>query len=84
MKIEIEKFVIMDKNRTLIAKGVPRNRYLVMVDDINDKKRILYYDSFNKAKSAYECSGFYKFGIDRDYKYELEPVKVKITIEEVK
>lgn len=41
MIIEEKVWVIVSKDRKVIAKGVPRDRYLVAIDDEKDKKRIL-------------------------------------------
>lgn len=87
LKLKVNKWVIMDRDRTVIAKGVPRNRYLIPVDDVKDKKRILYYGSKGRAISGYTSSGFYN-NFDRNnppshIKYELEPVRVQITVTEI-
>ena len=86
------KWVIMSTDRKLIAKGNPRNRRLILVDDIKDNKRILFYDSQKRAEAAYRDSGFY-IGDTRDSdKYEkynglefkdfLVAVAVNVTITE--
>lgn len=78
------KWVIMDKDRTVIAKGVPRNRWLISVDDKRDKKRVLYYTSEAKAIAGFTGSGFYnswKPGTRESY--ELEAVRVELTIQEI-
>lgn len=62
-------FVIMSKCRQYIAKGAPRNRYLVHVDNVKDKKRILTYNSKGKAESAFMVSGFYTYGL-KNFPYE--------------
>lgn len=49
----------MSKDRKLIAKGVPRNRYICHIDE-NDKKRFLTYGSEGKARSGFEGNGFFK------------------------
>lgn len=53
------KWIIMSKDRTLIAKGTPRNRALVHVNNDKDKKRILTYDSKGRAEAGFKVSGFY-------------------------
>lgn len=63
-KQEDTVWVIMSKNRKLIAKGVPRNRSLVLVNDINDSQRILTYSTKNKAESAFKNHGFYDWGLE--------------------
>lgn len=49
----------MDKKRKVIAKGIPRNRYLMMLDDPKDKKRILTYSSKAMAEAAFRDVWFY-------------------------
>jgi hypothetical protein len=49
----------MSKDRSLIAKGTPRNRELVRVDDPKDTKRYLTYSSKAKAEAGFKVSGFY-------------------------
>lgn len=76
------KWVIMDKERTVIAKGVPRDRHLVLVNDVKDKKRILFYTSYNMAKNGYS-TGFYSSGLPKYWnEYDLEPVEVEVIIKE--
>ena len=78
----------MTTDRSKIAKGVPRNRYLINVDDVKDKKRVLYYDSKAKAESAFKISGFYgnNYFDEKKGKYAkfpLEAVEVEIKIKEI-
>lgn len=84
-------WLIMDKTRKVIAKGVPRNRYLCLVDDQTDKKRLLTYNSEGMAKNGFISSGFYngagvkqylndKYGADSDIINCLEPVKAIIIV----
>ena len=61
MSFEIKKelWVIMSKDRAVIAKGVPRSRYLELVDS-DDTKRILTYSSEAKARLGFSNgNGFY-------------------------
>lgn len=59
----------MSLDRTRIAKGVPRSRYMIPLADTKDKKRILTYSSENMAKAAFSNGlGFY--GQDRDEQFE--------------
>jgi hypothetical protein len=78
LNIQETKWVIMSKDRTFIAKGQVRNRWLVPVD-APDKKRVLYYDTQRKAESAFNDYGFY--GMRKGI--ELEAVKVEISIHEI-
>lgn len=59
----------MSKNRTLVAKGTPRNRELVRVDNLKDTKRYLTYSSKGKAESGFKISGFYGEGQILGYKW---------------
>lgn len=88
MKLKFRKYVIMSKDRKVIAKGSPRNRHLVKLDDTKDKKRILYYDNKKVAINAYTACGFF-IPSDVDITHEnrcekLEPVLIEITISEIK
>lgn len=76
------KWIIMDKERTVIAKGVTRDQHLVSVNDIADNKRILYYTSAGMARAGYS-TGFWTFGLPKHWdEYELEPVEVEFIIRE--
>lgn len=57
MELKYEVWVIMSKDRSIIAKGTPRNRYLCKINESN--KRILTYQSKAKAESAFKNNGFY-------------------------
>ncbi len=87
MEIKEKVFVIMSKDRQVIAKGVPRSRYLICVNDTKDKKRILTYPSRGYAESAFKNSYFYdgysKFGDETRKVYkadDLEAVECTMTI----
>ena len=85
MKIEIIRWVIMDNERRVIAKGVPKYRYLVPVNK-DDDKRVMYYGTKRKAESAFTKYGFfdnYDPNTTTRVGYQLEAVPVKITIEEI-
>jgi len=73
-------WVIMTKNRKYIAKGVPRNRYMVSVDDIDDTKRYLTYSSKGKAEAGFKISGFYFQHLIPEDEREFEAVPVNISI----
>ena len=60
MEVKESVWVIVSKDRKVIAKGVPRNRYLISIDDKNDKKRILTYASKGKAEAGFKDSYFYQ------------------------
>jgi hypothetical protein len=70
----------MDKERTVLAKGNVRDRHLVDLADTKDQKRILTYTTPGRARGAFKNYGFYD---EPDEDYELEAVKVEITIREV-
>lgn len=62
MKTEIfntKVWLIMSKDRKLVAKGTPRNRELIRVNDGKDKKRFLTYSSKGRAESAFRDNGFF-------------------------
>jgi len=75
----------MSKDRKVIAKGVPRNRELVLVDDEKDKKRILTYSSKKMAEVGFK-SGFYGqglldgFGLGCRLKDFVEAVECEMTL----
>jgi len=85
-EIKNEKvWVIMSKDRLLIAKGTPRNRCLIEVSNTKDKKRILTYASKGKAESAFKISGFYTYQLPAEFKNageaeNLEAVECNITL----
>ena len=56
---DITVWVIMSKDRTLIAKGNVRDRHLVPVDDVHDTRRILTYSSKGRATGAFKSSVFW-------------------------
>jgi len=60
-------WLIMDKKRNVIAKGVPRNRYLILVDNLKDKKRVLTYSSKKMAENGFKSSFFYTTGAADKY-----------------
>lgn len=81
-----EIWVIMSKCRKYIAKGTPRNRELIEVENTSDNKRILTYSSKSKAELAFKNNGFYTYGI-REFPYNnvnrseyLEAVNCKMSI----
>lgn len=59
----------MTKCRKFIAKGTPRNRELISIDDKKDKKRYLTYSSKGMAESAFKTSGFSTYRIE-DFPYD--------------
>jgi hypothetical protein len=52
-------WLIMSKDRQYVAKGIPRNRYMVSVDDKKCKKRYITYSSKGMAEAGFKNSGFY-------------------------
>jgi hypothetical protein len=81
--IEETKWIIISKDRRFIAKGVPRNRWLVPIDEkTND--RILLYSTEKKAKDAFMSNWFFTTDESKHLKPEdLEAVKVQITYEAI-
>lgn len=78
-------WIIMSTDRKLIAKGTPRNRALIEVDNIKDKKRILTYASRGKAESAFKISGFSTWNLPDEIRKngsteKLEAVECNLTL----
>lgn len=59
MTREEKIWVIMSKDRKVIAKGTPRNRYLVHLFDTKNRLRYLTYTSKAMAESAFKNNFFY-------------------------
>ena len=76
MKIIENKWIIMTKDRKRIAKGVPRDRWIIDMSNKKDKKRILTYNSKAKAEAAFKRSGFYGGRPDD----QLEAVEVEVVM----
>lgn len=73
MKLELDSvYLILSKNRKLIARGVPRNRYICHIDE-KTKKRILTYSSKGMAESGFKNSGFYLSDESKEYVKEKHP-----------
>lgn len=83
MKIHEEKvWVIMSKCRQYIAKGTPRNRCLVRLDNKKDKKRLLTYKSEGMAISGFMNNWFYTWGLKLETpltKEDMEAVEITLT-----
>ena len=77
------KWIVMDKDRTVIAKGESRYKYLISINDEKDNKRTLFYSTRNRASNCRDGSFMNNGDSFKGYKYHVEPVKVKIIIEEV-
>jgi hypothetical protein len=81
-------WIIMSKDRKFIAKGIPRSRYLMSVDDPTEM-RLLTYSSKGRAEAGFKSSGFYSQYKLPGYKYGeplatwLEAVPIKMTLEEI-
>ncbi len=84
LEFKQNKWIIVSKDRKIIAKGIPRNRYLIPVKDTKDKKRILYYDSQKKAEAGFCSSWFFTNQISEKYEpQDMEAVEVEITFKEI-
>ena len=81
--IKIEAFMIMSKDRSLIATGNVRNRTITPVNKIRKGERLLTYKTEGKAVSAFTKHGFYGINQITDDN-PLEAVPTTITIEERK
>lgn len=79
-------WLIMSKDRTVVAKGTPRNRELCKVEG-KDKKRYLTYSSKKRAEAGFRGSGFFGTGLLKGYTRmddlsdHLEAVECKMTLE---
>lgn len=74
-----KKWIIMSKCGKVIAKGTPRNRCLVLVNDKNNK-RLLTYPSKKVAENAFKLSWFYNYSGIEDSKLKLIAVEVEIVV----
>lgn len=86
LNLKFKKWVIMDKQRRVIAKGVPRNRSLILLSDKDDQQRILDYTTKKRAEAGFTGCGFWgnKDPENEGKKYDLEAVSVEIVIKEIK
>jgi len=76
-------WLIMTKDNKMIAKGVPRNRYLVKISDEKDKKRMLTYSSEKMAINGFTNSGFYNSsGYERSEDFKAVKAIMVIEIED--
>jgi hypothetical protein len=85
-------WIIMDKTHKIIAKGAPRSyHYLILTDDIKDRKRVLIYNSEGSARNAIISSTFaigdgvqsylhMKYGGDSSLKNCLDVVKATLSV----
>lgn len=85
MELQNKKvWVIMSKDRQVIAKGSPRNRHLSAVKNLKDRKRILTYHTKRLAESAFTTSFFYQYDLENSYtKEDLEAVEVELVMNTV-
>lgn len=74
-------WVIMSKDRKLIATGYPRKRNLTPVAEAG-KERLLTYKTKRTAEAAYRTSGFYGGGNITWREENLEAVEVSIVVAE--
>lgn len=76
MEIKKKVWVLMTKDGKKIAKGVPRNRHLIDVNDEKDNKRVLTYSSKGVAEA--NSWGFYG---QENYKInDIEAVEAELVI----
>jgi len=46
-------WIVMDKTHKMILKGAPhQTKYMVLISDIKDRKRVAIYNSENSARNA--------------------------------
>lgn len=77
------KWVLMSKDRKYIIKGANHDRELIPVNDKKDKKRLVTYDSEAKAQVMVSRAFGSDYHTYDEHEGLLEPVKVRITIEEI-
>lgn len=74
-------WVIMSKDRKVIAKGTPRNRWLIPIDCKVDRKRIITYSSQKMAEAGFKGCWFYSVKESSMYKPEdMEAVEATLHI----
>jgi len=72
-------WLIMTKDRKMVAKGTPRSRTLVDVDNKTDKKRFLTYSTKGRAEAGFKTYWFFGgYGLTAD---DYEAVEIKMTME---
>jgi len=87
MEISNKKvWIIMSKDRKVVGKGTPRNRELILVSDIKDKKRLLTYSSKGMAESGFKNSFFSQWRLKQQNGYtaeDMEAVEVELLIKTI-
>lgn len=87
MTQEEKIWVIISKDRKVIAKGTPRNRFLIHFTDTKSNLRYLTYASKAKAEVAFKNSFFYYRDASGKYapcpytRNDLEAVEAKMILE---
>ena len=87
MTREEKIWVIMSKDRKVIAKGTPRNRHLIYLSDTKNRLRYLTYTSKKMAESAFKTSFFYYRDESGNFvpcpytRDDLEAVETKLILE---
>lgn len=76
MEIKKKLWVLMTKDRKMIAKGVPRSRYLIPIDNVEDNKRVITYSSKGVAEA--NAWGFY--GASEYKEDDVEAVEAELII----
>ena len=85
IEITEKKWIIVSKDRKVIAKGVPRSRELVLLGNTKDKQRILTYGSKKKAENGFLLNWFYAYSDISEYTPEdMEAIEVEINTKETK
>jgi len=84
MEISNKKvWIIMSKDKKVVGKGTPRNRELILVSDVKDKKRLLTYSSKGMAESGFRNSFFSQWRLKEQKTYtvdDMEGVEVNLTV----
>lgn len=86
--IQEEKiWLIISKDKKVIAKGTPRNRFLIHFTDKKSNLRYLTYTSKAKAEAAFKSGFFYYRDTSGEWapcpytRNDLEAVEAKMTLE---
>jgi hypothetical protein len=83
MEFKSKCWVIMTKDREVIARGTPRNRELRYVNDTTGSRRILTYKTEGLARAGYTTSWFYNRTERKLSRDDVEPVQVEVIYREV-
>lgn len=83
MSITKKVWIIVSKDRKVIAKGAPMHRYLISIDNEEDTKRVLTYGSKQKAEIAFSNYSFNQLSLKGKHygPSDLEAVEATFSID---